>query len=157
LEIFFHPFGAPLENAYRAAAPCRWQPPRKTKRHAVRGLERADHKVVGNRVRGNGNKFHEDFRTDRAGAFAYNSPQVPLNVPQHRPDQARSALMKAFGRNTAISLQKQLISVSCGAGSLIPYQPCAGQFGLRIQRLGPCGRAIRMSLNKEDMPCELST
>src|SRR5580704_14116970 len=28
--------------------------------------------------------------------------------------------------------------------------------GLRIHRLGPYGRAIRMSLQKEDMPCELS-
>jgi hypothetical protein len=71
-EIFFDPFRAALENAYRAAAPSRRQPPGEAKSNAVRGLERAGDKVVGNRVRGNRDKFHEGV-FGRAAVFAYNS------------------------------------------------------------------------------------
>ena len=37
-----------------------------------------------------------------------------------------------------------------------PILICAGPSGLRITRSGPFGRTFRMSLHKEDMPCELS-
>jgi hypothetical protein len=67
-------------------------------------------------------------------------------VPLNRTALGGALLREIFGRSSS----------PCGAKPAFPYIFGAGQIELHIQWLGPYGQAIRVSLHKEDMPCELS-
>ena len=58
-EIFLDVFGAPLQHDHRALAPGRRRPAGKAQSDPVRGLDGAGHHVVGHRIGGNGDEFHE--------------------------------------------------------------------------------------------------
>ncbi len=59
LEIFFDVFGAALQHDHGALAARRRFPAAKAQRYPVRGLDGAGQPVVGHRIGGNGDEFHE--------------------------------------------------------------------------------------------------
>ena len=59
LEIFFNVFGAALQNDDGAPAARRRLPPAEAQSHPVRGLEDTGQPVIGHRIGGNRDKFHD--------------------------------------------------------------------------------------------------
>ena len=157
LEIFFDPLAAALKNAPR----CRCVRPAAASGQSAssrrRRFQRAGDEIVRNRIGGDRDEFHGT--SSRSGLTL-------ITVREARSTtQSRSRAASDFRRSGVAALPSIFeLGIQSQFNALRPLaategrphiNSCAGRLRLRIHRLGPSGRAIRMSL-KEDMPCELS-